>query len=83
MARCLAAVQLGVERWANADERRQGRAFLRGVRVALWCVSMRMTPSQLEAELRAELFGTAPPQLPCRANTKCAMRGAHEVLENG
>ncbi|WP_144173561.1 hypothetical protein [Pseudomonas sp. Kh13] len=57
----LAQLQLRIERSNCAETRRHHRAFLRGVRVALWCVAMRMTPTQIEQELRAELFGDALP----------------------
>ncbi|WP_143516207.1 hypothetical protein [Pseudomonas sp. B10(2017)] len=59
----LARLQLHIERSHCAETRRHNRAFLRGVRVALWCLSMRMTPAQIDQELRAELFGTPPPSV--------------------
>lgn len=75
----LACLQLAVERCHDPEVRRRNRAFLRGVRVAFWCENLHLSPAQVEAELRAELFGAPLP----RADELCQSGTTTEVIENG
>jgi hypothetical protein len=65
LERMLAQLQRDLELSGTTAVKERRRAVMRGIRIAAWCFSARMRIGEMDAELRAELFGTQATRAQC------------------
>ncbi|KJZ37196.1 hypothetical protein VC34_26235 [Pseudomonas fluorescens] len=61
LSKILRELQAESERCGSAADRRDRRLILRGLRLAAWAMTTRLTPPEIRQEFHQELFRAIPP----------------------